>query len=282
MAIEMRVMRVSCRASLRKSTCPALASIADAVATPLLILLGGIAGLIAGSFAGALVSRWPEGRSIADGRSRCHACGNVLRIGDLVPVLSFVRLRGRCRECGAPIAPVHLVAELACALVGVTAFAAAGPPIAIPGAVFGWTLVALALLDLEHLWLPDRLTLPLAVLGLACAALGVGVPIRDSVIGATVGFASLALIALGYRVARGRTGMGAGDPKLFAAIGAWVGWTMLPPVLLIASVAGLAFVAFRRLRGSPVSATDRLPLGTLLALAAWPVWLVVTGLRVGE
>lgn len=280
MAIEMRVMRVSCRASLRKSTCPALAFIADAVATPLLILLGGIAGLIAGSLTGALVSRWPDGRSIADGRSRCDACGSVLRAIDLIPVLSFVRLRGECRDCGAPIAPEHLVAELACALVGATAFAVADPSVAAAGALFGWALVALALLDLEHLWLPDLLTLPLAVLGLICAALGVGVPIRDGAIGAAAGYASLALIALGYRAVRGRTGMGAGDPKLFAAIGAWVGWAMLPPVLLLASISGLAVVAFRRLRGMTVSATDRMPLGTLLALAAWPVWLVVTGLRI--
>lgn len=251
------------------------------IAPALAVLLGGIAGLIAGSFVGALTTRWPDGRSVADGRSRCDVCGTVLAPSDLVPVLSFIRLRGRCRACGAAIAPVHLVAELACALVGATAFAVAPLPVAIAGAVFGWTLVATALLDAAHFWLPDRLTLPLGALGLAVSGAGYGVPIRDSVIGAAAGYASLALIALAYRAVRGRTGLGGGDPKLFACIGAWLGWTMLPPVLLLASLAGLASVAIRRMRGLPVLGTDRVPLGTLLAIAAWPIWLAMTGARGG-
>lgn len=251
------------------------------IASALAVLLGVIAGLIAGSFTGALATRWPRGRSVAGGRSRCDACGTGLAVADLVPVLSFVWLRGKCRACGAAIARVHLVAELACALIGGTAFAVAPPAIAIAGAVFGWILVALMLLDAAHLWLPDRLTLPLAALGLAVSAADHGVPIRDGVIGAAAGFTSLTLIALAYRAVRGRIGLGAGDPKLFAAIGAWLGWTMLPFVLLLASAAGLASLAVRRMRGARVLGTDRIPLGTLLAIAAWPVWLVMTGARLG-
>lgn len=243
----------------------------------LIILLGAIAGAIAGSFVGALVTRWPQARSLADGRSRCDGCGRVLAARELVPVLSYLVLRGRCGMCGAAIPPDHFVAELACALVGATAFAVATPPFALAGALFGWTLVALALLDARHLWLPDRLTLPLAALGLAVSAGGLGVPIRDSVAGGAAGYASLALIAWGYRAVRGRDGLGGGDSKLFAAIGAWLGWTMLPPVLLLASLAGLASVGLRRLRGERVTGGDRVPLGTLLALAAWPVWLVAAG-----
>lgn len=249
------------------------------MATPLFILLGGIAGLIAGSFVGALVSRWPHGHSVADGRSRCDACGRLLSVADLIPVVSFVMLGGRCRACGADIAPGHLAAELACALVGASAFAVASPVVAAAGAAFGWTLVALALLDLDHLWLPDRLTLPLGLVGLTVSFAGLGVSTRDGLIGAGAGYASLALIAAGYRMLRGRTGLGAGDPKLFAAIGAWLGWANLPPVLLLASVAGLASLMMQRMRGVPVRATDRMPLGTLLALASWPVWLVATGVR---
>lgn len=239
----------------------------------LTILLGAIAGSIAGSFAGALVTRWPLGRSVGAGRSRCDSCGRVLAPRELVPVLSFLYARGRCGTCGAAIPPDHLAAEIACALVGATAFAAAPPAVALAGALFGWTLVVLALLDLRHFWLPDRLTLPLAAIGVAAAAGGAGVPFADSLIGAAVGYASLALIAWGYRALRHREGMGGGDPKLFAAIGAWLGWQMLPPVLLLASVVGLASAG---LRGSRPAGTDQLPLGTFLALAAWPIWLITT------
>lgn len=245
------------------------------MSVPLLILLGGIAGLIVGSFVGALVARWPGGESIARGRSRCDSCGHMLRARELVPVLSFLSLRGRCAACGAAIPPAHLVAELACGLVGATAFAAAPPAMAIGGVAFGWTLVALALLDARHFWLPDRLTLPLAAAGIGVAAAGYGVPWLDSLIGIAAGYTSLAAIALAYRKVRGREGLGGGDPKLFAAIGAWLGWQALPFVLLLASVAGLASVALGALRGNAPKATDRMPLGTLLAIAAWPLWLAL-------
>lgn len=238
------------------------------------ILLGGLAGLIAGSFVGALATRWPDGRSIVDGRSRCDACATVLGVADLIPVLSFVRLRGKCRVCHAAIQPDHLVAELSCALIGISAAVAAPPAVALAGALFGWTLVALAQLDVRALWLPDRLTLPLGVAGVAVAAAGLGPSLTDSVIGAAVGYAALALIAFTYRAVRGRTGLGGGDPKLLGAIGAWLGWTMLPFVLLLASLAGLAMITVRKARGEAVARTDALAFGALLAVAAWPLWLV--------
>lgn len=246
---------------------------------PLLIFLGAFAGLIAGSFVGALVTRWPRGLSVAHGRSACDACGRTLSPRELVPVLSYALQRGRCRACGAPIPPVHLAVELGCALVGATAFAATPPLVALAGLLFGWTLVALALLDAGHFWLPDRLTIGLALTGMAASLAGLGPPPRTAAIGLAVGFGSLWLIGFTYRQIRGRTGLGGGDPKLFAGIGAWVGWPMLPFVLLLASLAGLAAIAARALGGTPMAATDKLPLGTLLAVAAWPVWLLVAGGR---
>lgn len=249
--------------------------LADALSRPVLIVLGGLAGLIAGSFIGALIHRWPKGESTAHGRSRCDSCGLPLCAAELIPLLSFLLQRGRCRSCRAAIPPAHLAAELAAAVVGATAFAAAPPLHALAGVAFGWTLVALALLDLEHFWLPDRLTLPLLAAGLGAAAGGVSVPLADSVIGAAAGFAALALIAETYRRVRGRAGMGGGDPKLLAAIGAWTGWAMLPPVVLLASLIGIGAVGFHALRGRAIAASDRLPLGTLLAVAAWPLWLIL-------
>ena len=108
----------------------------------------------------------------------------------------------------------------------------------LAGALFGWVLLTLALLDAGHFWLPDKLTLPLLLLGLAIVN---EPPLLHRLIGAAAGYAVLALIALAYRAARGREGLGGGDPKLLAAIGAWLGWQALPFVLLAASLAGLAW-----------------------------------------
>ncbi len=133
----------------------------------------------------------------------------------------------------------------------------------------------IAALDLEHHWLPDALTLPLVPAGLAAAWAGLGPPLAERAAGAAIGWAALAAIAFLYRRWRGREGMGGGDPKLMAALGAWVGAWQLPVLLLGAGLTGLAAVLAMRLKGAPVAATSRLPLGTLLALAAWPVWLIV-------
>lgn len=243
----------------------------------LFVAIGAVAGLIAGSFVGAIVLRWPRDRSVVGGRSRCDACQTKLRARDLVPLLSFVMLRGRCAACAAPIARDHLVAEIGCALVGATAFAVAPPVSAAAGSLFGWGLVALALLDARHYWLPDRLTVPLAAFGIAASASRLGPPPVDSLIGAAAGFVSLFLVGRAYHAVRGRVGLGGGDPKLFGAIGAWLGWAPLPFVLLLASTAGLASLLGRRARGEAVTSTDRLPLGALLAIAAWPMWLIAAG-----
>lgn len=234
-------------------------------------------GLIAGSFVAALVVRWPEGRSVSRGRSRCDACGAMLRVRDLVPLASVLVLRGRCRDCGAAIDPVHWRVELAGATVGAAAgLVAAGPP-AIAGAVFGWVLLALAALDLRHWWLPDRLTVTLALAGVASGAVGVMPDPGDRAIGGVVGFAGLRLIAAVYQRLRGREGMGGGDPKLFGAIGLWLGWRMLPGVLMLASVIGLGWVGWQAVRGRRMGAGDAVPFGVLLALAAYPAWLAMIG-----
>ena len=142
------------------------------------------------------------------------------------------------------------------------------------GALFAWLLIALAALDLRHFWLPDRLTLALAVAGLVAGLIDPAVSMRDRLIGGLVGYAALAGIALAYRLVRKREGLGGGDPKLLGAIGLWLGWQSLPFVLLGASGAGLAAVGLLMLRGKTVSTSMRLPFGTLLAVAAFPVWMV--------
>lgn len=237
--------------------------------------LGLLSGAVAGSFLATLLIRWPRGQSALAGRSRCDSCDAPLGPWELIPIVSYVTARGRCRHCKARIDPRHLAAELAAALVGLVASLAHPLPLALVTALLGWWLLLIAMLDHEHQWLPDRLTLPLIPLGLLAAWAGFGPPLPGRAAGAAIGWGALVLIAFGYRRLRGREGMGGGDPKLLGAIGAWIGALQLPFVLLGAGVLGLAAVLLMHARGEAVTATSRVPLGALMGLAAWPVWLIV-------
>ncbi len=240
-----------------------------------LALLALAGGAIVGSYLSTLLIRWPAGRSASAGRSHCDRCGAAVGPLDLVPIVSHLLRRGRCRHCGGSIDRRHLAMELLAALVGAAAMLVHGWPEGAAAALLGWWLLILAALDLEHHWLPDRLTLPLIPAGLVAAAAGAGPLLADRLIGAAAGWAVLWAIGAGYRRLRGREGLGGGDPKLLAAIGAWLGWQGLPFVLLGAGLLGLGVVLAMRLSGRRVSAADRLPLGTLMAAAAWPLWLAI-------
>ena len=236
--------------------------------------LGGL-GAIFGSFIAALVIRWPEGRSVMHGRSACDACGRTLRPHELVPIVSFSLQRGRCRGCGARIDPRHLQIELAALAIGAIAGAVAPGAAGIAGAVFGWLLLALAALDIVAFWLPDRLTALLAVAGLAGSAAGLSPDLGDRLVGGVAGYGALAAVAWGYRMWRGREGMGGGDPKLMGAIGLWLGWRMLPAILVIAGLVGLGIVLVARLAGRPIARDTALPFGALLGVAAYPAWIAM-------
>lgn len=237
----------------------------------------GVAGAIIGSFVAALVLRWLDDRSVLAGRSACDHCGKTLRAWELVPVVSFVLLRGRCARCRKAIDPVHWRIEAIAALIGVSAGWVAGAD-GWTGALFGWTLLALGALDALAFWLPDRLTAWAAGAGVLTGLLGHAPSPGERIVGGLVGFVGLWAIAEGYRRWRGREGMGGGDPKLLGAIGLWLGWRMLPGVLLAACVIGLGFVAVRHLLGQRASGQDMVPLGLLLALAAYPAWLLMIGM----
>jgi len=238
------------------------------------ILLAGLIGLLLGSFIATLVLRWPAGRSLF-GRSQCDGCGRPLGARDLVPILSALLSRGRCRTCGAAIDPFHGRVELASALIG------AGALTLLPGtagwlwALFGWLLLPLALLDARHFWLPDRLTLILAIAGLLFAGPMLDTMLIDRWIGAVAGGAVLALLAWLYARARGKEGMGGGDPKLVAATGAWLGWQALPLMLLLASLGGIVWALTLQRKGDRPLGERRVPFGSFLcgaAFAAVPLW----------
>ena len=219
-----------------------------------------------GSFLGVLLERMPQGRSVVGGRSACAACGAALGWRDLVPLASFVALRGRCRHCGAPIPPALPALELAAlAVAGVAAAVASGVAL-LATAVLGWTLLALAWLDARHLWLPDTLTLPLLAAGLAVVAWFDPAALPAHAAGAALGWGGLAALAALYRAARGRDGLGGGDAKLLGAAGAWLGIAALPLVLLLAAVAGLGYAL--------ASGRRRLAFGPFLAASFWLLWLL--------
>lgn len=235
-----------------------------------------VLGAIAGSFLATIVVRWPAERSVLRGRSACDGCGRTLSLIELVPLVGWTLARGRCRTCGAGIDPRHPEFEIGCAAIGALSGWVVPGMAGAFGAAFGWLLLTLAALDAGELWLPDPLVLALALLGLAGAPFAAP-PLADRLIGGGAGFVSLWAIGAAYAALRGREGMGGGDPKLFGAIGLWLGWRALPAVLLLAALTGLGLVLFQRLRGRGMAADTALPFGAFLAVAAYPAWIVVVG-----
>jgi leader peptidase (prepilin peptidase)/N-methyltransferase len=237
----------------------------------------GLLGVVFGSFIATVALRWPQGRSALHGRSACDSCDKALRAHELVPLFSFVLQRGRCRGCGGAIHPGHPGTELAGLVIGVAAGLVAPGWEGVAGAIFGWLLLALAALDLAAFWLPNVLTAALALAGIAD---GFFFPPNwlDRIAGGVIGYGLLELTRFTYRAIRGREGLGGGDAKMFAGIGIWLGASMLAPVLLCASLIGLAFALAARLSGRQMGMTSRLPLGTLLAIAAFPAWVYGLGI----
>ena len=185
-------------------------------------------------------------------RSRCPHCGHAIRWFENIPVFSYLVLRGKCSACKAPISMRYPAIEV---LTGVL-FAACGLKFGAQPTVLLWcglaaTLVALAFIDLDTSFLPDDLTLPLMWAGIVSAGFGwIPVTLSASVGGAVVGYLALWFVFHAYRLIRGKEGMGAGDFKLLAALGAWMGWQAIPSIVLLSSavgaVVGISLVVFRK------------------------------------
>ncbi len=184
--------------------------------------------------------------SLVSPRSRCPSCGHSIRAIENVPLLSWLALRGKCSKCSAKISARYPLVEL---LAGIGAAYSAwrfGPTMAALGAtLFVWFTLALAFIDQETGLLPDDLTLPLLWAGLIVNLGGAFVPLPQAVVGAVAGYLSLWLVYWGFRLATGKEGMGYGDFKMNAAVGAFLGWKMLPLVILLSSIVGLFFGALQ-------------------------------------
>lgn len=245
----------------------------------LLAGFAGVAGAAIGSFIGAALVRLPDGRSILNGRSACDSCAAPIAARDLVPLLSWLALRGRCRACGALIGWWQPGCEIGGAVIGAAAVMLAPIGLALPAMLLGWQLLLLALVDARHLWLPRPLVALLAANG-AALALWRGwqeaslAPLIAAAAGGAIGFVMLWSVARGYRLLRGRDGMGGGDPPLLGAIGLWLGPMGVIGTVIGASLIGLAAALLMLLARRPVAADTALPLGTLMAAAAWVIFLV--------
>ena len=248
-----------------------------------------ILGLAVGSFLNVVIHRLPkmmerdwaiqcaelqgtqpppaEPMSLAKPRSRCPSCGHKITAAENIPVLSWMFLRGRCSACKARISIRYPVVELVSALAAAWCADRFGPGFAAFGAmIFVWSVLAASMIDLDTQYLPDSITMPLLWLGLLLNLGGSFADIRSAVIGAVAGYLCLWSVYWGFKLATGKEGMGYGDFKLLAAIGAWLGWIMLPIVILLSSlvgaVVGIALILITK-RGRDVP----MPFGPFLGAA---------------
>lgn len=202
-------------------------------------------------------------------RSRCPACQKTIHAMDNIPVISYLFLRGRCRHCQGVISLRYPAIELASAiLTGVLAAHFGYQAETFLAAVLTWSLLCLSMIDIDHQLLPDDITLPLLWLGLACGLFNLFTNVYSSVLGAMLGYGVLWVIFMLFRLVTGKEGMGYGDFKLLAMLGAWLGWEMLPLMILLASLLG-AVVGITLIFMGRQDRKNPLPFGPYLALSGW-------------
>lgn len=256
-----------------------------------LALVAGGFGLVIGSFLNVVIHRLPimlqrgwraqcqellgqptealERYDLMWPRSGCPHCGGAISALQNIPVMSFLFLRGRCAHCGARISPRYPIVELATGLLSaVGAWHFGWQPVTVAALVLAWSLIALTVIDLDHQLLPDAITLPLLWLGLIVNSFSLITDLHSAVVGAIAGYVFLWIVFHVFKLLTGKEGMGYGDFKLFALAGAWLGWQMLPIIILLASLVGAVVgISLILLRGH-----DRnipIPFGPFLSAAIW-------------
>ncbi len=258
----------------------------------------GVFGLMVGSFLNVVIHRLPRmlerewqaqcaemgGKPVEPAPrynlivpgSACPHCGHKIGPLENIPILSYLLLRGKCKNCGAPISARYPLVEAATGVLSAFAAWHFGFGVAALGALLLiWALIALTAIDLDTQLLPDAITLPLLWLGLIFAFPGAFADLRSAVSGAVAGYLALWSVYWLFKLVTGKEGMGYGDFKLLAALGAWLGWQMLPLVILLSSVVGAVvgiglIVAARRGRNVPIPFGPYLAGGGLIALLWGP------------
>ena len=259
----------------------------------IVVLAALIVGLCVGSFLNVVIHRLPimldrgwraqcaelRGEEIAEEpaynlivpRSACPACGHPITALENIPVVSWLALGGKCKACKSPISIRYPIVEILGAVLAVAAIVVFGATAKGAAAcLLLWTLLALTMIDADTQLLPDDLTLPLVWAGLIVNLWGLFTPLASAVIGAVAGYLTLWTIYWLFRLIRGKEGMGYGDFKLLAALGAWLGWKMLPLIVLLSSVVGaligVALIAFKgREHDLPIPFGPFLALGGIVA-----------------
>jgi len=259
-----------------------------------MIITSGMLGLVVGSFLNVVVHRVPvmlqniwtrdcrehlqpgtesiepaDTYNLLTPASRCPACNHRIGALENIPVISYLFLKGRCSGCGTSISPRYPAVEIATAILSVVVTLHFGYSIQTLAALaFTWTLIPLFLIDFDTQYLPDTITLPLLWAGLVLSLFNVFTDSQTSIIGAAAGYLSLWSIFQLFKLATGKEGMGFGDFKLLAAIGAWLGWQALPVVILFSSVVGAAIgITLILFKGRDHQ--QPMPYGPFLAVAGW-------------
>jgi leader peptidase (prepilin peptidase)/N-methyltransferase len=202
-------------------------------------------------------------------RSRCPHCGHAITALENIPVLSFLMLRGKCSDCGTKISARYPIIESVTAILSVIlAWHFGFSWAALAGLFFTWALIALTMIDFDHQLLPDGITLPFLWLGLGLSLWNVFIDSQTAIIGAMAGYLSLWTVYWAFKLVTGKEGMGFGDFKLLAMLGAWMGWKMLPVIILLSSVVG-ALVGITLIIALGRDKTIPIPFGPYLAAAGW-------------
>ena len=223
---------------------------------------------------GVKLDHEPAAVTLSTPRSRCPSCGQPIAWHENIPVLSYLWLRGKCAACKTRISPRYpLIEILTAALFGALAWKFGAQPVTLLWCGFAAVLMALAGIDWDTTLLPDDLTLPLLWAGLVAAALGWTIPLSSSVWGAVVGYLSLWTVYWLFKLVTGKEGMGFGDFKLLAALGAWLGANMILPIVLAASIIGAVVGIAMKLNAS-LREGRYVPFGPFLAGAGMAVLLV--------
>jgi len=237
-------------------------------------LVATLVGLALGSFLNVVITRLPQGEPVWAGRSRCPRCRSPLSWYDNIPLCSYVRLRGRCRSCGAAIPRRYPLVELAGGLMALALWQAFPDRLLLLAyAPFGLALIALTAIDLEHRLLPDAITIPGIILGLLLSLLLPQLSFPEAAAGALVGWGLFSGVGRLYEKWAGRRGLGGGDVKMLSMIGAFLGVWALPLVILISAGLGTLAGLVRVLGQGPEARgqwrTISLPYGPFLAGGAW-------------
>ncbi len=243
-----------------------------------------VIGLMVGSFLNVVIARvpqqlqwqWrgkleglPKPAGVAGPVSRCPSCQQPIRWRDNLPLISFLILKGRCRSCNTAISGRYPLVEALCAGLSLVVVIVMGAQwTTLAALIFTWGLIALTFIDLEHFLLPDRLTLPLLAIGLGVNAVNTFTDLISALVGAIAGYGSFWIVFHGFRIVTGKEGMGHGDFKLLAALGAWMGWQMLPLIILLSAGTG-AIIGITMLILQQHQRGQQVPFGPYLAGAGW-------------